>query len=171
MKTEEKIIKAFEEHNNQLDESFSNFVVGCRISGKSVYDRDEFEKLDHNFVKFQSYKEVGDTAELDIRIGRWDMSFYKLIINKEGIFVKSRNRDSEYVETVIHDILYPIFHEEKFKYQDNYVDILLKERDYIMRQQENVEKAPHIIRNPLAEANYIMDIVYRDYWRLAIKDK
>ncbi len=171
MKTKEKIVKKFEKSNNRLDENFAKYAITCRMTGKNAYARsDEFEKLDRNFVKLLSCEEIGGDTELDICIGRWDKAFYDLTVNDKGIFVKRHSGDSDSIWEIIHELLFPIFYEEKFKYQENYRELLLSERDAIMRKEEKREVPVGVMKDPLARANYLMDVMYGDSWRMAIEN-
>jgi hypothetical protein len=171
MNTKEKIAKTFEKSNNRLDENFAKYALACRMTGKNAYAKsDEFEKLDRNFVKLLSCEEIGGDAELEICIGRWDKAFYHLTVTDKGIFVKSHSCDNDFIWGVIHELLFPIFYEAKFKYQKNCRELLLSERDAIMRKEEKKEVPVGVIKDPLATANYLLGVMYGDSWRMVIEN-
>ena len=87
MELKERIIKEFNEYNEDAN------------------SRWEDEKI----LELCNYEEEGETTKLTISIGKWEKTFHDLIVEEEGIELKSESAPNSLLEDVVHYIINPIF--------------------------------------------------------------
>lgn len=80
------------------------------ISDFNEYNEDANSRWeDEKILELCNYNEDGETTTLTISIGKWDKTFHDLVVNDEGIELKSESSPNSLLEDAVHYILNPIF--------------------------------------------------------------
>ena len=87
MNTKELIIKHFSEYNEDANRNWAN------------------EKI----LGLCNYKDDSGTVTITVSIGRWKTTYHDLVIDESGIKVKAQSGHNKYLDSVIVNIIHPIF--------------------------------------------------------------